>query len=80
MALIDFTLSNARRFYLSMENPSGVKEFNKIIICERQTLSKKSLKGKSCNGLSRCQTYDLALTCSNALRYQRLVITFSKIL
>ena len=25
MALIDFTLSNARRFYLSIENPLGVK-------------------------------------------------------
>ena len=25
MALIDFTLSNARRFYLSMGNPFGVK-------------------------------------------------------
>ena len=25
MALIDFTLSNARRFYSSMGNPSGVK-------------------------------------------------------
>ena len=25
MALIDFTLSNARRFYSSMENPLGVK-------------------------------------------------------
>ena len=25
MTLIDFTLSNARRFYSSMENPTGVK-------------------------------------------------------
>ena len=25
MALIDFTLSNARRFYSSMGNPSGLK-------------------------------------------------------
>ena len=25
MALMDFTLSNARRFYSSMENPLGVK-------------------------------------------------------
>ena len=29
MALIDFTLSNARRFYSSMENPLGVKGLKK---------------------------------------------------
>ena len=28
MALIDFTLSNARRFYSSMGNPSGLKGLN----------------------------------------------------
>ena len=29
MALIDFTLSSARRFYSSMENPLGVKGLNR---------------------------------------------------
>ena len=29
MALIDFTLSNARRFYSSMGNPLGVKGLKK---------------------------------------------------
>ena len=29
MTLIDFTLSNARRFYSSMENPFAVKGLNK---------------------------------------------------
>ena len=28
LILIDFTLSNARQFYLSMGNPSGVKGLN----------------------------------------------------
>ena len=30
MALIDFTLSNARRFYLSMGNPLGWKGLSKL--------------------------------------------------
>ena len=30
MALIDFTLSNARRFYSSMGNPSGLKGLTKL--------------------------------------------------
>ena len=30
MALIDFTLSNARRFYSSMGNPLGSKGLNEI--------------------------------------------------
>ena len=32
MALIDFTLSNARRFYSSMENPLGVKGLRASIL------------------------------------------------
>ena len=32
MALIDFTLSNARRFYSSMGNPSGLKGLNHAYI------------------------------------------------
>ena len=32
MALIDFTLSNARRFYSSMGNPLGWKGLKKIVI------------------------------------------------
>ena len=35
MALIDFTLSNARRFYLSMENPLGVKGLKVLENCSR---------------------------------------------
>ena len=31
MALIDFTLSNARRFYSSMENPLGVKGYEGLV-------------------------------------------------
>ena len=32
MALIDFTLSNARRFYSSMGNPLGLKGLNLVHI------------------------------------------------
>ena len=32
MALIDFTLSNARRFYSSMGNPLGVKGLINIVL------------------------------------------------
>ena len=35
MALIDFTLSNARRFYSSMENPLGVKGLSEILLILR---------------------------------------------
>ena len=31
MALVDFTLSNARRFYSSMGNPLGLKELNDLM-------------------------------------------------
>ena len=31
VTLIDFTLSNARRFYSSMGNPTGVKGLSKLI-------------------------------------------------
>ena len=34
MALIDFTLSNARRFYSSMGNPSGLKGLNYCLFCK----------------------------------------------
>ena len=37
MPLIDFTLSNARRFYTSMGNPTGLKGLN-ALIARRETI------------------------------------------
>ena len=41
MALIDFTLSNARRFYSSMGNPSGLKGLTLNILQVRYTINRK---------------------------------------
>ena len=38
MALIDFTLSNARRFYLSMGNPLGWKGLTSELDAEKEPI------------------------------------------
>ena len=79
MALIDFTLSNARRFYSSMGNPLGWKGNSKAYFCHTVELNLVISPPYTkfhflCTYLKRAKVYSAKRTFNNVLSGRALML------